>query len=263
MIHPTAVIDPAAHLGADVEIGPYTVVAGPVQIGDRGRIGPHCHLSGHTRIGADAEIHAGAIVGDLPQDKHFEGGDTGVVIGDGCIIREYVTIHRGTQPDTDTIIGNGVMLMAYSHVAHNCILGDNVVIANLAQLAGHVEIGDRAFLSAGVMVHQFVRIGSLVMATGGARIGRDVPPYCMVDVNGRVRGPNVVGLRRAGMEGITRKAIKDAMHTYFFSDLQPADALAKLQARDDVPEEVAAFIAFFGPSKRGITTAHRRMADEE
>lgn len=254
-IHPTAVIDPKAQLGTAVEVGPYAVIEADVRIGDHCAIGPHAHLSGHTTIGEGTRIHAGAVVGDRPQDLHYADQVSYTDIGSHCVIREYVTIHRGTAEGSHTVVGNQVMLMAFAHLGHNCQIADQVVVANGSMLAGHVEVGPRAFISASVMVHQFVRIGRLAMIGGGNGVGQDVPPFCMLQYD-QIQGPNVVGLRRAGMDDKTRLAVRIAIKTYFFSGLNRVNALEAIRASDAMCPEVEEFIQFIEATRRGVTPGH-------
>lgn len=254
MIHPTAVIAAGAKLGIDADIAPYAVIDEHVELGDHCRIGPHVHLTGFTRIGADTRIHTGAVVGDEPQDLHFQGDESYTIIGKGCILREYVTIHRGAKPGTATVVGNKVMLMAFSHLGHNCQIGDNAVIANASLLAGHVEVGERAFISGGVMVHQFCRIGTLAMVSGDEGLIQDLPPYCMYQWEG-VSGPNTIGLRRAGFTVDARKAIKQAIRLLFFSGLSRPNALLQIREQHGQVAELRPFIDFISATKRGLVGA--------
>lgn len=252
-MHPTAVIETGAELDVDVSVGPFAYVAAGARIGAGCRIGPHATIYGYTTLGAECRVHAGAVLGDVPQDFGFEAGDSYVRIGAGCIIREGVTVHRGSKPDTETVIGDRCMLMAFSHCAHNVCLEDHVVLANGALLAGYVRVGERAFVSGNVAVHQFVRVGRLVMLGGGAMISRDVPPFCMVrpaTENG-VEGLNVIGMRRAGLGPEVRKTVKAVFKVLYRSGLNTSQALAFMDANfpDGVGREVHDFVA---ASKRGI-----------
>lgn len=258
MIHPTAVISPEAKLGAGVTVGPFAVIDAGVEVGDGVRIGPHVVLCGRTRIGTGTRIHAGAVLGDEPQDLHYDGGDSCTVIGRNCLIREYVTVHRGAKAGTETVVGDHVMLMAFSHLGHNCRLADHVVVANASLLAGHVEVGAGAFVSGGVLVHQFCRIGPLAMIGGGSRLNQDVPPYCMFQLGG-VRGPNVVGMRRSGLAPEGRKAVRAAIKTFFFSGLNRANALADIRTAWGTVPAVQLFLEFIETTRRGICTG--RMDD--
>ena len=180
-IHPTAVIHPEARIDESADIGPYVVIDGPVQVGPQVRVYAHAYLTGWTEIAAGCQIHPHAVVGHLPQDLAHDGCISYCRIGEGTIIREGANIHRGTGADTQTVIGKRCFLMANAHVAHNCRLGDDVRMANCALLAGHVRIDAGAFISGGAVVHQFARIGELVMIGGNARAVMDVPPFAMTD----------------------------------------------------------------------------------
>ena len=251
-----AVVAPGAVLGQDVEIGPFAVIDDQVTLGDRCVVGPHAYLTGHTTIGAGTRIHAGAVVGDAPQDLHYAGEASNVQIGENCVIREYVTIHRGTEEGSSTVIGNRVMLMAFSHVGHNTIIEDDVVVANASLLAGRVTVGAHAFISASCMVHQFVRIGRLAMVGGGNAIGQDIPPFCLLQFD-EIQGPNIIGLRRAGMPDESRNALHQAIKIYFCYGLPRSEAVARIQA--EVPDcpEIQEFLAFVMSTKRGICPGHR------
>ena len=250
MIHQTAIIDPQAELGSGVTIAPYTVIEGPVSIGENCRIGPHCHITGHTTIGPGSSVHAGAVIGGEPQDYDYGGERSYTVIGAGCHLREYVTIHRGATLESTTRLGNNVMVMAFGHVAHNCSVADNVVLVNGVNLAGHVEIGARAFISACTRVHQFVRIGELAMLGSDMHIRQDVAPYCMAIDEGIV-GTNVVGLRRAGIDSGARRALKNAIQT-FTGACPQAEALATIEAESPGLPAIESFVAFVRSSKRGV-----------
>ncbi|MDP7741165.1 MAG: acyl-ACP--UDP-N-acetylglucosamine O-acyltransferase [Lentisphaeria bacterium] len=253
MIHQTAIIDPQAELGSSVAIAPYTVIEGPVTIGENCRIGPHCHITGHTTIGPGARVHAGAVVGGEPQDYDYGGERSYTVIGAGCHLREYVTIHRGATPESTTSLGNNVMIMAFGHVAHNCRVADNVVLVNGVTLGGHVEIGARAFVSACTQVHQFVRIGELAMLGSDMHLRQDVAPYCMAIDDGIV-GPNVVGLRRAGIDSDGRRVLKNAIRT-FTGERPQAEALAAIEAASPELPAIENFVTFVRSSKRGVMRA--------
>ena len=256
MIHPTAVVVPGSKIGHGVEIGPYSVVEADVELGDDVRLGPRVTLLGHTRIGSGTKIHAGAVIGDEPQDLHFEGAESYTEIGRNCILREYVTVHRGAKPGTATTVGDHVMLMAFAHLGHNCRLGNNVVVANATLLGGHVEVGDGAFISARVLVHQFCRIGVLAMIGGGSGLNQDVPPFCMFQLGG-VRGPNLVGMRRQGIDAAARLAVKGAVKTFFFSGLNRLSALERMRALYGSCPQVQAMIQFIETTQRGIVSGRK------
>lgn len=256
-IHPTAVIEPGAELGVDVTVGPYSVVEGDVRIGDGCVIGPHVHLAGHTTLGAGTRVHAGAVVGDIPQDAHYDGSVTYTDIGSSCVIREYVTIHRGSVEGTRTVVGDHSMLMGFVHLGHNCRIADQVVIANGTILAGHVDVGSRAFISASVLIHQFVRVGRLAMIGGGNGIGQDIPPFCMLQFD-QIQGPNAVGLRRGGFKEPVRSAIRGAIKTYFFSGLNRLNALKEIRQTVHRCPEVDEFVEFIEETSRGITPGRKK-----
>ena len=252
MIHPTAIIDPRAAIHAECEIGPYVVVDGPVKIGRATRVMAHATLLGWTEIGEENEIHPGAVLGDAPQDKAYAGTETYLKIGSRNIVREYVQIHRGTAPGSSTVVGNENYLMAGAHVGHNCRLGDQIVLANGALLAGYVEVGDRAFISGNCVVHQFVRVGELSLMRGLSGASRDVPPYSIVDWQHTVRGVNVVGLKRAGLEEQKIRRLKEAFRVLFRKGRNLGLAVRELEAKKDLAPEVQTLLEFIKTSKRGV-----------
>lgn len=230
LIHPTAVIHPRAELHPTVEVGAYAVIGERVKIGPETKIGAHAIIDGMTEIGAGNQIFAGAAIGLEPQDLKYRGSLTGVSIGDGNLIREYVTINRATQAGESTTIGNNNMLMAYVHVGHNCEIGDQVIIANAVALAGHVKIESQARLSGVLGVHQFVHIGRLSMVGGLSRIDRDVPPYMLVEGNpSRVRTINKVGLERAGLTEEDLQILKKTFRILYRSGYTFDRALEQLE----------------------------------
>jgi UDP-N-acetylglucosamine acyltransferase len=237
LIHPTAIIEDGAVIGDNADIGPHVVILRNVSIG------PNCR------------VHAGAVIGDLPQDLAFQEAETFVRIGADCVIREHVTIHRGTKPDTATVVGDGCYLMAHSHLAHNVCLGNRVIVANGALLAGYVEVGELAFISGNVVVHQFVRIGRLAMLSGGCGIGKDVPPFCTTVGLQRnaIGGVNAVGMRRAGLSPAERAQVKQAFTLLYRSHLNVSQALERIRQEftDGPAMELAQFVA---ASRRGICT---------
>lgn len=252
MIHPTAVISRTVQLGVNVDIGPYVIIDGNVEIGDGCVIGPHAHISGDTRIGARTRVHTGAIIGDRPQDHSYTTeAKSYTTVGRDCTIREYVTIHRGAEPETTTAVGDNVLLMVSCHVAHNCQIGDCVNIANGTVLAGHIHIGHHAFVSGLVAMHQFVRIGPYAMISGQARVPKDVPPYCLLGDGNRIYGANVVGLRRAGFTSEQRRIIRDIIKRYFFRGLNRDTALAEIETTYPNVDEAIEFSTFIRSSDRG------------
>lgn len=197
-IHPTAVVDKQAQVAASAEIGPFAVIEGPVKIGEDVKVYPSAYISGWTEIGDRCQIHPNAVVGHLPQDFHFEGGRSYCRIGAGTIIRECASIHRGTQAESATIVGENCFILGYSHIGHNCELGNNVKLYNCATLSGHVTVGDNTIISGQVLVHQFCRIGEYVMVGGGARVTKDVPHYMKCLFEAVCVGYNAIGLKRSG-----------------------------------------------------------------
>lgn len=197
-IHPTAIIDPQAQVPSSADIGPHVVIEGPVKLGQNVKIYPNAYLSGWTEIGDRCQIHPGAVVGHLPQDFHFSGERSYCRIGAGTIVREFASIHRGTQPESWTILGNDCFILGYAHIGHNCELGNGVKVYNCAALSGHVVVGDNAIISGYSLIHQFTRIGEFVMVGGGTRLGKDVPPYMKALYESQCAGHNAIGLRRSG-----------------------------------------------------------------
>lgn len=252
-IHPTAIVHKSAELGANVVIGPYTVIDEQVQIAAGVKIGPHVVIHKYTSLENNCMVHAHAVLGDLPQDLAYKDVVSYVRIGSGTTIRESVTIHRGTKPETVTEVGTNCYLMANSHLAHNVKLGNNIVVANGALLAGYVEVGDRAFISGNCVIHQFVRIGRVAMLGGNSGISQDVLPFCTaasVHLN-VMAGLNVVGMRRAGMKTEERLAVKRIFSIIYRSGLNMTQALEKLKQEEKSPlaREICEFIE---SSKRGI-----------
>lgn len=254
MIHPTALIDPGARLGAGVTIGPCAVIEADTEIGDGSSIAAHAVIKRYTRLGRDNQVAEHAVLGGEPQDFKFRPCPSFVEIGDGNLIREGVTVHRSNHEGGVTRIGDRNFLMACSHVAHDCMIGNQVVLANGALLGGHVEVADRAFLSGAVTVHQFCRVGRLALVAASARINQDCLPFTITDGNpGRARGLNLVGLRRADMTAADIAALKRAFHA-----LREAAGLETILAGMDAEaspavQELAAFIR---ASRRGF--AHCR-----
>lgn len=259
MIHPTAIVEPGAILGADVEIGPYAVIEKDVVLGDRVKIGPHAHLLGRTFIGDDTRVHASAVLGDEPQDSHYQGLPSETRIGKRCRIREFVTIHRGAKENGCTRIGDDCMLMATAHVAHDCVIGNHVIIANSALLAGHVTVEEKAFISGNAVIHQFCRIGALAMIGGAAGVGQDIPPFCLYQY-GFIQGLNSVGLRRNGYDTASRLAMKRAFKLFFHSGLARANAVEQVRQELAGNAAVDRFCAFIDTTRRGIATAPRGRA---
>lgn len=254
VIDATAVVAPRAQLGVGVRIGPYAIIGENVQVGDHTVIGPHAVLDGWTEIGADCRIHVGAVIGVEPQDLKYEGAKSWVRIGQGNVIREYATVHRATEEEGETRIGDQNLLMAYVHVAHNCVLGNHVILANAVNLAGHVLIEDFAIVGGVTPIHQFVRIGSHSFVGGGSRVPQDIPPYVRCAGNPlRVAGLNSVGLARRGFPPEVVAELKRAYRVIYRSDLNVSQALERIRAELKPYPEVLNFVRFIASSERGIT----------
>lgn len=255
MIDPKAVIDPTAKLGANVSVGPYTVIGPDVEIGDDTWIGPHVVIRGPTRIGRGNRIFQFASVGEDPQDKKYKGEPTLLEIGDGNVIREFVTMHRGTEKGGGvTRIGNDNLFMAYSHVAHDCQIGNRVIMANAATLAGHVVVEDGANIAGLAAIHQFIRIGRHAMVGGGSIVVLDVPPFTMAAGNhARLYGLNVRGLRRAGISAESIAALKQAYRLLYRSGLGLAAACERIRHELPPTPELAHLLDFIERTQRGLT----------
>jgi len=260
-IHPTAVIDPKAQIDNDVEIGPFTVIGEDVQIGAGTRIGPQCIIEFST-LGKNNWLTGAAYVGMPPQDWSYKGEHKRFIMGDNNVIRENVSLHRGAHTDVTTM-GSGCMLMANSHLGHDCRVGNNVILVNSAAAAGHVEIGDRATISGLAGIHQFTRIGKFAMISGGGMANQDIIPYVIAQGDrARPVTINIVGLRRNGFTKEQIKAIKHVFKTLFFQNLMLKDAVAKLRA-ENLPPEAALILDFVESSKRGIARPRRNARELE
>jgi UDP-N-acetylglucosamine acyltransferase len=254
MIDSRAVISPQAHIAADVQVGPFTVIGADVVIGSGTWIGPHAVINGPTRIGADNKIFQFASLGDAPQDKKYNGEPTLLTIGDRNVFRESVTVNRGTTHDKGvTHIGNDNLLMAYSHVAHDCHLGDQIVMANCATLGGHVEVGDWVTLGGLSAVHQHTKVGAYCFIAHNAAVTRDVPPYVMAV--GRPAVPhsvNSIGLQRRGFTPAQILNIRRAYRLLYRSGLKLKAAIEELEKAAATQPEIAPFVEFIKRSSRSI-----------
>lgn len=251
MIHPSAQISREARVDPSTEIGAFVVIDGPVKIGPRNRLKPHVYICGWTEIGSDNIFYPGAVIGEAPQDLRYGGEESYLRIGSGNTFREHSQVHRGSEPGSATIIGNGNYVMQNAHIAHNCKVADRVILGGGALLAGHVQVGEQAFVSGNCVVHQFVRIGRLALLRGLSRTSRDVPPFCIMDGTHTVRGVNVIGLRRAGIDAERIAAIQRAVRKIFGRRTNVSRALEEL-AREEITQEVAELIDFIASSKRGV-----------
>jgi len=257
-IHPTALVSPKAKLADSVSVGPYSIISDNVCVGADTKIGAHCVIEGNTTIGKDCEIFTGAVVGSRPQDLKFKGEKVFLEIGNNNIIREYCTLNPGTGEGSKTIVGNDNLLMAYSHVAHDCRLGSGCVLANNSTLAGHVSIEDKAVIGGLVAIHQFVRIGMLAIIGGCSKVVQDIPPFSTCDGHpARVYGLNLIGLRRKGISHDSIKKIDQAFKLIFNSGLSAKHALGKVEAEIENTEEIAYLVKFVKSSERGLTRSCR------
>ncbi|MCP3686796.1 MAG: acyl-ACP--UDP-N-acetylglucosamine O-acyltransferase [Gammaproteobacteria bacterium] len=254
MIHPTAIIDPGARLAENVCVGAYSIVGADVEVGRDTEIGSHVVLKGPTRIGCGNKIFQFASVGEMPQDKKYGGEPTRLEVGDRNVIREYVTLNRGTIEDKGvTVIGNDNLFMAYSHVAHDCIVGDFTVFANAASVSGHVSVGDHTILGGFTSVHQFTSIGEQAFCGLGSVITQDIPPFTTVAGNrAHVVGINKEGLKRKGFSSDLIRALHKSFRELLKSQSCKAESYDKLQPLCEKYPEVKQFVEFIKNSKRGI-----------
>ena len=252
-ISPLAVVHPEAKIGEGVTIDPFAVVEKDVVIGDGCYIHPHAVIRDGARIGKGCQIFPGAVIAGIPPDLKFKGEITTAEIGDYTTIRECVTVNRGTASRGKTVVGSHCLIMAYSHVAHDCVLKDNIIIGNASQIAGEVEIDDYAIVSGGSLVHQFTRISKHVMIQGGSRIGKDIPPYTLIGRDPIVYcGINIVGLRRRGFTNQQVYLIQDIYRTLYTRGLNNTDALKAIETEYEPCEERDLILDFIKNSKRGI-----------
>lgn len=254
MIDPRAVIDPAAELEDGVEVGPFAVIGPNVRIGRNTVVGPHVVIRGPTVIGVENRIFQFASVGEMPQDKKYAGESTRLEIGDRNIIREYATVHRGTVQDGGvTGVGNDNLLMAYTHVAHDCVIGNHVILANGASLAGHVRVDDHAILGGFTLVHQFCAIGVHAFTAMGTALNKDLPPYVRAAGNpARPHGINSEGLRRRGFSAAELSVLKTAYKKLYLSGLKLEEAREALSAMAEVEPVLRPVVAFLERSQRSI-----------
>lgn len=252
-IHPTALVSPAARLAGDVEIGPFAVIEGPVELGAGVNVGGHAWVRGDTIVGEGSSIGWGSVIGADPQDLGFDPDTpSGVRIGPGNRLREFVTIHRGSKPGSHTVLGNGNYLMTGVHLGHDSQLGDGNILANNVLFGGHVRLGNRAFIGGAAAFHQFIRIGDLAMVQGNASVSQDVPPYCIAYELNRLAGLNTVGLRRNGFDLAARTEIKRLFALLFRAKVPHAEALAEAEAREWSPAARLLLDAVRQPSRKGV-----------
>ncbi|PCJ19134.1 MAG: acyl-[acyl-carrier-protein]--UDP-N-acetylglucosamine O-acyltransferase [Candidatus Cloacimonadota bacterium] len=252
-IHPTAHVSEGVELGENVVIGPYSIVEKNAVIGDGSIIKSHVFIGEDTTIGKENTIYQGAIVGSLTQDLKYQGGRTFLDIGDNNIIREYVTINRGTGDGERTIVGNQNTFLAYTHIAHDCILGNKIIMSNLSTIAGHSQVADSVVISGYVGVHQFCKIGTMAMIGGMSKVTKDVPPYVKVQGNpAYVFGLNSVGLERNGVNKEDRRVLRRAYHYLYRSGYNVSQAIEEIKKELEMIDVLLVFLDFLETSERGI-----------
>jgi UDP-N-acetylglucosamine acyltransferase len=263
MIHTTALIDPRAQIDPTAEIGPYVIVDGPCEVGAGCKIEAHAQLVGHVVVGEGTKIGRGAVIGAEPQDLGFDPAtQSSVILGQKNVIREHVTIHRGSKPGSVTRIGDGNFLMVGCHLAHDVVLGDKNILANSVLLAGHVHLGNGAFLGGGTVVHQFLRIGDYCLLQGNSSFSKDLPHYCAGSRVNRMTGLNVIGLRRQGFTAEDRGTIKELFQFLFCGGLNLTQALEQAASRE-WPEKARRLLEFVqAPSKKGVCSVRPGREDD-
>jgi UDP-N-acetylglucosamine acyltransferase len=262
-IHPNAIIGESVELGVEVTVGPGAIIEDGVRVGDRCHIGPYVHIQGSTGLGSDNTIGNNSLIGFPPQYVGFDGSPTPLIIGDRNTIREQVTIHRSLKEDSPTSLGDDNYLMTQSHVGHDCKIGNGVIISNAALIAGHVEIGDKANISGHVAVHQFVRIGRLVMVGGMSRIKKDIPPFVTVEgFTACIRCLNSIGLKRADIPAEVQRELKAVFKELKRTDRLISETLASINT-ESLPPEVIEFLDFHRDGKRGVTPYSGRPDQED
>jgi UDP-N-acetylglucosamine acyltransferase len=230
-IHPTAIVDPTAEVGEDVEIGAYSVVGTEAILGNGTRLHPHVVVESYTTLGNGCEVFSGAVLGGRPQDRKFKGEKSRLIIGSNNIIREHVTVHRASGPEGVTRLGDDNLIMAYCHIGHNCVLGSGITMGNMTGLSGHVQVEDKVVFGGIVGVHQFTRIGRLAMIGGFSKVVQDVPPFVMADGRpSKVVDLNVIGLRRSGVSPRVRADVKQVYKLLYRSNLNLSQAIDAIEA---------------------------------
>lgn len=253
MKQPLAYVHPAAKIHPSVVIDPFVTIDQNVEIGEGTRIGSNVTILEGARIGKNCTIFPGAVIGAIPQDLKFRGEETYAIIGDNTVLREYVTVNRGTASKGRTVVGNNCLIMAYSHIAHDCYVGNNIIISNATQLAGEVIVDDFAIIGGGTLVHQFCHLGSHIMIQGGALINKDVPPYVKAAREPiSYAGINSIGLRRRNFSSDTIREIQDIYRYLYLSGLNVSDAVTRIEAELPATPERDEIIMFVRNSKRGI-----------
>jgi UDP-N-acetylglucosamine acyltransferase len=252
-IHPTALVSADAQIGVDVEIGAFAIIGPECTIGDGCVIAPRASLERLVTLGTNVKVGSGSIIGGDPQDLKFRGERTYAEIGDGTVIREFVTVNRGTAASERTVVGRECLLMSYVHLAHDCHVGDNVIISNASQIAGHVTIEERVIISGLGAIHQFVRIGAHAFVGGATKATQDVPPYLKAVGNpAKLYGLNTVGLTRSGFDPAVIRELKRAYRIFFRSDLLLSRAMERAREELQPFPEVEHFLSFVSKSERGL-----------
>lgn len=261
-IHPTAIVDPSAKIGADVTIGPYCIIGAGVEIGDGTWLQHHVTIMGPTRVGKNNRFFAYGSIGQQTQDLKYQAEPTYLEIGDDNTFREFCSVHRATSPGDKTVIGSHNHFLSYVHIAHDCVVGNHVIFSNNGTLAGHVVVDDHVILGGLSAVHQFCRIGTRSIIGGCSKIVQDVPPYSTIDGNpARVRGLNLVGLQRAGFEKDRIRAVRSAFRKVYRSGLNNAQAVEELRSSEQT-DEARIFTDFVATTKRGITPGSKGAKEE-
>ncbi len=242
-IHQTAIVDPGAVLGEGVEIGPFSIIEEGATVGDNCRIGSHCVIKSNVSMGSGNTLDVGVVLGSEPQDAKFKGERSFVRIGDDNLLREYVTIHRATGEDAETVVGDSNFLMAYVHLGHNVRVGSHCSLASYAGLSGHCVVQDRAILGGLTGVHQYVTIGRMCMIGGHSRVTRDIPPFTTAQGN-EVHALNVIGLQRNGVDEDQQTALRRAFRTIYRSDLNTTDAIERIREQAPLPPLLEEFVTF-------------------
>lgn len=263
MIHTTALIDSSAQIDPTAEIGPYVVIDGASEVGSGCRIEAHAQLVGHVVVGEGTRIGRGAVIGGEPQDLGFDPATlSSVILGKKNVIREHVTIHRGSKPGTATRMGDGNYLMVGAHLAHDVVLGDRNILANAVLLGGHIHVGNNTFIGGGAVFHQFLRIGDFCVIQGNGSFSKDIPHYCAAQRINRITGLNVVGLRRQGFTTEERGAIKDLFQQLFCGGMNLTQAVeqAVTQAWPEKARRLLEFVQ--APSKKGVCPVRPGREDD-
>lgn len=254
MIHQTAIVSKNAKLGANVKIGPFSIIEDDVEIGDDTEIAAHCVIANGTRLGERVKIFAGAVIGTAPQDLKYNNEVTYAFVGDDTVVREYATINRGTVSTGKTVVGKNTLIMTYCHIAHDCVVGDNVVISNVSQLAGHVKLEDWVVLGGMAKITQFCSVGKHAMVGADVKVVKDVAPFTLVGrIPAQVESINKVGLRRRGFDKNVIDSIENFYDTLLFSGYNNRDGMAKYLENNPLPiQDVQDCIDFINNSTRGI-----------